>query len=138
VDGTAAGTGSIPVDAFLEVAGRLAQEISIVNEKTRSVRHRPAEARLSDKHVEIRWSDGHQSHFAHRELRLACPCALCVDEWTGQPRLDPKLIPSDVRALDIRMVGRYALQFNWSDGHGTGIYSYDKLRALDKTAPKEA
>jgi len=135
VVGTEGESASAPARAFLEVAGRLAQEISIVNEKTKSVRHRPAEAKLTEQHVEIRWSDGHQSLYRHRDLRLACPCALCVDEWTGQPRIDPKLVPADVRALDIRTVGRYALQFNWSDGHATGIYSYDKLRALDPTAP---
>jgi ATP-binding protein involved in chromosome partitioning len=132
----AAASETPSASAFLAVAGRLAQEISIVNEATLSVRHRPAEARLSEGFVEIRWADGHQSRYAHRDLRLACPCAMCVDEWTGQPRMDPKLIPSDVRALDIRTVGRYALQFNWSDGHTTGIYAFDKLRGLDPTAPR--
>jgi ATP-binding protein involved in chromosome partitioning len=121
--------------AILALAGRLAQEISIVNEKTGAVRHRPAEARLADGQVEIRWSDAHQSRYPSRDLRLACPCAMCVDEWTGQPRLDPKLVPQDVRALEIHPVGRYALQFTWSDGHATGIYTYDRLRSLDRTAP---
>jgi ATP-binding protein involved in chromosome partitioning len=131
---TPAAVESPSAKAFLAVAGRLAQEISIVNEATRSVTHRPAEARLADGFVEIRWSDGHQSRYAYRDLRLACPCAMCVDEWTGQPRIDPKMIPSDVRAVDLKTVGRYALQFNWSDGHSTGIYAFDKLRALDPTA----
>ena len=121
--------------AFLTIAGRLAQEISIVNERTLSVRHRPDKAEASDKSIDIVWSDGHTSHLPHRELRLACPCAMCVDEWTGQPRLDPKQVPSNVRAKEIHPVGRYALQFSWSDGHTTGLYSYDKIRALDLTAP---
>ena len=136
----AAGGGMLAIQgpaakAFLAIAGRLAQEISIVNEKTLSVRHRPAEAKVTDEAIDIVWSDGHTSHLPHRPLRLACPCAMCVDEWTGQPRLDPKQVPSDVRALEIRPVGRYALQFSWSDGHTTGLYSYDKIRALDPTAP---
>ena len=41
----------------------------------------------------------------------------------------------DVKVLEVRTVGRYALQFTFSDGHATGIYSFDKLRALDTTTP---
>jgi len=116
--------------AFREVAGRLAQEISIVNEKTRTVRHRPTEAQLRDGAVELKWSDGATTRHPFRELRLACPCAMCVDEWTGEARLDRSRVPGDVQVVDIRPVGRYALQFGFSDGHATGIYSFDKLRAL--------
>jgi ATP-binding protein involved in chromosome partitioning len=131
-DGDAPGAAAI---AMLAIAGRLAQEISIVNEKTGAVRHHPAEARVSDGLVEIRWSDGHRSRYSNRDLRLACPCAVCVDEWTGEPRLEPEAVPHDVRALEIHPVGRYALQFSWSDGHASGIYSYDRLRSLDPGAP---
>jgi DUF971 family protein len=99
------------------------------------VRHRPAEAQVRPDGVEIKWTDGHVGRYAHRVLRLACPCALCVDEWTGQPRLDPASVPADVRVLDLRPVGRYALQFSFSDGHATGLYAYDRLRSLDATAP---
>jgi ATP-binding protein involved in chromosome partitioning len=135
-DTIAAGVSS--ARALTEIAGRLAQEISIVNEKTSSMRHKPAEVKIGDLHVEIRWSDAHDSRYAFRDLRLACPCALCVDEWTGQPRIDPKAVPMDVRPLEMRSVGRYALQFTWSDGHNSGIYTYDKLRALDRSAPAGA
>jgi len=123
------------VKAFLDVAGRVAQEISIVNERTRAVNYRPSEAKIEDAGVLVKWSDGHESRYAHRDLRLACPCAMCIDEWTGEPRLDRSTVPGDVRVADIRPVGRYALQFNFSDGHATGIYSYDKLREID---PKPA
>ncbi|HET9480190.1 MAG TPA: P-loop NTPase [Candidatus Polarisedimenticolia bacterium] len=121
--------------AFMEVAGRLAQEISIVNEKTLSVKHRPLELRVAEDAVELRWSDNHASRYPFRALRQACPCAACVDEWTGEPRMNPDQVPRDVKVLDIRHVGRYAFQFSFSDGHATGIYSYDKLRALDVSAP---
>jgi len=121
--------------AFVELGGRLAREISIVNEKTASVRHRPAEAQIRPDGVEIKWTDAHMSRYDHRTLRLACPCALCVDEWTGQRRLDPDHVPADVRVLDLHAVGRYALQFSFSDGHATGLYSFDALRSLDPAAP---
>jgi ATP-binding protein involved in chromosome partitioning len=121
--------------AFLDVAGKLAQQISIVNEQTASVRHHPAEVQLEEGAVRIGWTDGHESRLKFRELRLACPCALCVDEMTGAPRLQASTVPADVKPLDLRTIGRYAIQFIWSDGHNTGIYSYDKLRALDPSAP---
>jgi ATP-binding protein involved in chromosome partitioning len=78
----------------------------------------------------IRWRDGHESRYAVRELRLACGCATCVDEWTGEGRLDPATVPEDVRPVEIEAVGRYAIQIHWSDGHATGIYPFRRLRDL--------
>lgn len=78
----------------------------------------------------IRWGDGEESVIDVRALRLACACAHCVDEWSGEARLDPASVPQDVRPLRIRPVGRYALQVDWSDGHDAGIYPYERLRVL--------
>ncbi|RMH11075.1 MAG: DUF971 domain-containing protein [Gemmatimonadetes bacterium] len=78
----------------------------------------------------IRWADGHESVYTPRELRLACRCAGCVDEMTGRPLLDPASVPDDVYPLAIHYVGRYALRFDWSDGHTTGIFPFDYLRGL--------
>ena len=78
----------------------------------------------------ITWSDGHRSVYDVRALRLACACARCVDEWSGQGRLDEASVPDDVRPVSIRPVGRYAIQIDWSDGHDTGIYPYARLREL--------
>ena len=80
--------------------------------------------------LRIVWEDDHQSDFPPRLLRLACPCAGCVDEMTGRRTLDPDDVPVDVYPLSIEYVGRYALQFNWSDGHRTGIYPFEFLRKL--------
>jgi len=85
----------------------------------------------SPSELAITWQDGHESVYPVRELRLACGCAVCVDEWTGEDRLDPGAVPEDVRPLAIESVGRYALQIRWSDGHETGIYPFRRLRALD-------
>jgi ATP-binding protein involved in chromosome partitioning len=81
--------------------------------------------------LRIRWADGHTSEFEPRLLRLRCRCAGCVEEMTGRPILDPASVPADVYPLEIRYMGRYALTFHWSDGHGTGIYPFDMLRGLD-------
>ncbi|MFI5403336.1 MAG: DUF971 domain-containing protein [Planctomycetota bacterium] len=78
----------------------------------------------------IAWSDGRESRFAVRDLRIACPCATCRDEMTGERILDPARIPLDVRPVNLASVGNYGLKIRWSDGHDTGIYSYDRLREL--------
>jgi DUF971 family protein len=79
----------------------------------------------------ISWSDGHRSRFPLRFLRERCPCAGCVDEWSGKRTLDPASIPGDIRPLTLDPVGRYALQIGWSDGHSSGIYSWDLLLKLE-------
>ncbi len=80
--------------------------------------------------LRIRWRDGHTSEYAPRSLRILCPCAGCVDEMTGERILDESRVAVDVHPLSIEYVGRYALQFQWSDGHHTGIYPFDYLRKL--------
>jgi DUF971 family protein len=78
--------------------------------------------------IEIQWNAaGHTGAFAARTLRLACPCAACVEEMSGRPILDPGTVPPDVRALSIRLVGAYAVHVQWSDGHGTGLYPWERL-----------
>ena len=83
----------------------------------------------------IAWQDGPESFYPVRQLRLACGCARCVDEWTGEGLLDEASVPADVKPVKIENVGRYALQILWSDGHETGIYPFRRLRALDASAP---
>jgi ATP-binding protein involved in chromosome partitioning len=78
----------------------------------------------------ITWADGAESVYDVRELRLACGCARCVDEWSGEDRLDPASVPDDVHPLQIERVGRYAIQVRWSDGHESGIYPFRRLRDL--------
>lgn len=78
----------------------------------------------------IAWSDGHESRCNVHALRVACRCAICIDEHTGERRIDPRHIPSDVRPLHIRPVGNYAIHITWSDGHNTGFYRFDHLREV--------
>lgn len=80
--------------------------------------------------LRIEWEDGHVSTYEPWRLRLACPCAGCVDEMTGERMLTPAMVSEDVYPLEIRYVGSYALRFHWSDGHDTGIYPFDYLRRL--------
>jgi DUF971 family protein len=88
--------------------------------------------------LEIDWQDGHKSSWGFAWLRDACPCATCIDERkaqgrsAGQPKPKPTaLLPMytpPAKPASAHGVGRYALQFNWADGHSGGIYSWDYLR----------
>lgn len=80
--------------------------------------------------LEISWADGHTSVYDVAYLRRHCRCAACVDEWSGKRLLDPNHIPGDVKPRDVRRVGRYAIHFDWSDGHTSGIYTFEHLRGL--------
>lgn len=80
--------------------------------------------------LSIVWADGKKSLLDVRALRLACGCAVCVDEWSGDALLRPDSVPPDVAPLGIESVGRYAIQIEWSDGHSTGIYPFARLREL--------
>lgn len=83
-----------------------------------------------DSGLTITWADDRVCHYASAELRRACPCAQCVNEWTGERMLRPETISEDLTIADLNVVGRYALNFRWSDGHETGIYSFRYLRGL--------
>ena len=89
----------------------------------------PQRIRRFDDAVELTWTPSHVGRFDARRLRLACPCAACVDEMTGRPLLDPRTVPVDVRPERIDLVGAYAIRIRWSDGHGTGMLTYDWLLA---------
>ena len=83
-----------------------------------------------DFNVRITWGDDRSCRYRAAELRRACPCAQCVNEWTGQRVLKPEAVSEDLTIADLSIVGRYALNFRWSDGHETGIYSFRYLREL--------
>ena len=91
----------------------------------------PREIKQNDDHsLSILWADQHRCEYRAVDLRRACPCAQCVNEWTGQRMLKPESIAEDTTIKNISVVGRYALNFQWSDNHDTGIYSFRYLRDL--------
>jgi len=93
--------------------------------------------------VDIVWKDGHASHYYVRALRAACPCATCVDlhgsgkrhepattNSAAAPALLPIFKPTGSTLTAVKPVGRYALNFIFSDGHNTGIFTWEYLREL--------
>jgi len=90
--------------------------------------------------MEIDWADGHRSAWSFAWLRDACPCATCVEERAlesrkpGQPKAKPTAVlpiyTAPAKPASAHAVGRYAIQFNWLDGHSGGIYSWEYLRRV--------
>jgi DUF971 family protein len=84
--------------------------------------------------VIINWIDNHESTYPFHSLRAICPCAECKvlyrdenDSQESDPTFDRR--KDDLNLVNVNAVGAYALQFEWSDGHSTGIYSWDLLRS---------
>lgn len=77
--------------------------------------------------LEITWEPEHIGCYPYRKLRLACHCAACVDEMTGNRIVDPVTIPQDILITDMQLVGNYAVKIVWSDGHNTGLYTWKRL-----------
>lgn len=79
--------------------------------------------------IAVRWDDDKVSPIPSRQLRLDCPCASCIDEWTGAKLLDPSRIPDEIRPVAMEPVGNYAVQIRWTDGHETGLFTWRQLRS---------
>ena len=115
-----------------EAANQPLPRIAITPEKVRVLL-------TEGKGLEIDWQDGHHSAWSFSWLRWACPCASCVGERKAEGRKQGQAPPKPVELLPmyappadkpatVQPVGRYAIQFNWMDGHSGGIYSWEYLR----------
>ncbi len=67
--------------------------------------------RVENREVHILWADGHRTVFTNKHPREHCPCAACVNEFSGERVLRPESVRPDIRAEDMSLVGRYAVQF---------------------------
>ena len=87
------------------------------------------------KGIKIDWKDGHHSDYGLTYLRDKCPCATCTGAH-GTPPREPEannpfqMFKPILKMLAVEPVGNYAIRINWSDGHNSGIYSYDHLRQI--------
>lgn len=88
--------------------------------------------------LQIEWDDGHTSRYALEFLRRECPCASCSEARRAPAKPANPLrvlqahenVGNDVDIRQAEVVGRYAIQFQWCDGHAEGIYTFDFLREL--------
>ncbi len=88
----------------------------------------------SDSEISIKWSDDLETRYSAAQLRRACPCATCVNEWTGEKILREENVADGLTFKHISIVGRYALNFHFADSHDTGIFSFSYLREMSAKA----
>ncbi|HEV2298449.1 MAG TPA: DUF971 domain-containing protein [Candidatus Acidoferrales bacterium] len=104
------------------------------------IRKKPIEVKVhvsTGAGVDIVWSDAHTSHYDFAYLRGHCPCATCREghgkRKEAASEKDPSALPMfkpRVTARAAAAVGTYAIQIEFTDGHTTGIYSFDHLREI--------
>ncbi len=84
--------------------------------------------------LRIEWADEHSCEMPYDYLRRACPCAICTTDRTetdkGLRVINGESPQGPLQVNEISLVGSYAINLNWSDGHDTGIYSFRFLREL--------
>ena len=88
------------------------------------------ELSVDQRALALTWNDGAAHQITSRALRQFCPCAECVEEWSGKRTYDVETIPQDMKVIEIVPVGNYALTFTFGDMHRTGIFNWEFLREL--------
>lgn len=87
----------------------------------------------------IKWN-GSESRISLKYLRDECPCANCKGETvllkTYRPAKSQTTHPDMYKIKNIDVIGGYAIQISWKDGHNTGIYSWEYLKQLDNDQEK--
>jgi DUF971 family protein len=81
----------------------------------------------------IAWNDGEETFLRLEALRRACPCAVCGGEPDVLGNIDAPEVTYTPQSFILRgyqIIGGYALQPSWGDGHGTGLYTFAYLRRL--------
>ncbi len=94
----------------------------------------PVQIKILDKvDLAIRWDDNSDIKINLKKLRRLCPCATCVTNREGQSKsYIPLFFQDQITISKIEVVGNYAIQITWKDGHSTGIYEYPYLKNLAK------
>jgi DUF971 family protein len=91
----------------------------------------PVKIWVENKNLLIKWDDNSESAIKLANLRMNCPCVLCVSEREGQSSsYIPIYSDEQIGIKNINIVGNYALGINWKDEHNTGIYTFEQLKNI--------
>lgn len=85
--------------------------------------------------LEVVWNTDERDRFPFRFLRQECPCAACINEFTGERILQPDSVPLEIKPVGVDFAGNYGLKIVWSDQHNSGIYTWDHLTRLSPRIP---
>src|SRR5580698_839839 len=109
-------------------------ELSPIRVKKNKIALKPTDLQQIGAELAIKWDDGTESFISLETLRRACPCAGCMGERDIMGQLhkgpDRPLAPQLFQLTRLELVGAYAVQPVWADGHRSGIFSFDYLRRL--------
>jgi DUF971 family protein len=86
--------------------------------------------------LELIWTPEDVSRIPLRLVRQSCPCAVCVDEFTGKQLLNPESVPVDITIHEAGLSGNYAMKIRWSDSHDSGLFTWDHLRRIAQRSQK--
>lgn len=120
------GTQKPIVQSFMQLAENLIIDV----EKIKLATQVPKVIQINPFTISIAWNGGKEQHFRLSEIQKICACANCVDENTGKRLVDPNTVKSDVQAVSMKIVGHYGLQFKFTSGCSTGIYSFERILQL--------
>lgn len=79
---------------------------------------------------EIKWDASDVCRLPFKLLRGECPCAACVNEFTGEKMINPDDIPDDIKPVGMEYSGNYAVKIRWSDSHDTGLFTFERLEVI--------
>ena len=127
-------SGTPGAAAFDEAMRDLADNLHRAIGRRRIETTRPVASKRNG-YLHVQWPDGTESDVPGFVLRASCECAQCVNELTGAPILDAASIPPDIEIQEMEPLGNYALSIVWSDGHSSGIYSWDLIRRIAQEQP---
>jgi len=126
VSDTSSKDSGADIAAFAEMADKLHREVG----KRRLESVAPPEVIPENGAILIKMGDGKEIRVGNKKLRISCQCALCVNEFTGQPMLNPDSVPEDIKVESVAPLGNYAIGIVWSDGHSSGIFPWEHIKRV--------
>ncbi len=97
-----------------------------------------------DRGLSVTWHDGRVSFYPIAYLRRNSPSAEMKVLREEQATNPLAILPSKIAdftgklvAVDAELIGNYAIRIRFSDGHSTGIFSWEYLRQIDPKSPGE-
>jgi DUF971 family protein len=105
------------------------RELRVLEQNHVSVRPSDVAVDKTQKQVRIIWNDGGESVYSFEHLRAACPCAECrAHKFDDNPLRQALIVSVDLESA--QLVGNYAIQLTWDDGHRYGIFTWEYLRSM--------